>query len=84
MAVCAAGLVLDRSLLIGSDILVEVQALHEQVTTRAIRTMQTHLKLTGARIGIVVPAPNGIELDSVCSVEQTLLGSARKSCRVFR
>ena len=41
-------------LLIGSEILVEVEALHEEITARAIRTMQTHLKLTGARIGIIV------------------------------
>jgi GxxExxY protein len=41
-------------LLAGSDILIEVEALHEEVTARAIRTMQTHLKLTGARIGMVV------------------------------
>jgi hypothetical protein len=39
--------------LIGSEILVEVEALHEEITARAIRTMQTHLKLTGARIGII-------------------------------
>lgn len=41
-------------LLIGSGILVEVEALRELVTARALRTMQTHLKLTGARIGIIV------------------------------
>ncbi len=39
---------------VASDVLVEVEALHEQITARAIRTMQSHLKLTGARIGIVV------------------------------
>lgn len=39
---------------IGSDILVQVDALRERITARAIRTMQSHLKLTGARIGIVV------------------------------
>ena len=41
-------------LLISAEILVEVEALHEQITARAIRTMQTHLKLTGARIGVIV------------------------------
>jgi GxxExxY protein len=41
-------------LLIGSDLLVEVESLHEEVTGRAIRTMQSHLELTQARIGIVV------------------------------
>ena len=39
--------------LIGTDILVEIEALHEQISGRAIRTMQSHLKLTGARIGII-------------------------------
>ena len=39
---------------IGSEILVEVEALHEQITARALRTMQTHLKLTGTRLGIIV------------------------------
>jgi GxxExxY protein len=38
----------------GSDILVEVEALQDHITARAIRTMQSHLKFTGARIGIVV------------------------------
>jgi GxxExxY protein len=41
-------------LLVGSEILVEVEALHDEVTARAIRTMQSHLKLTGARLGLVV------------------------------
>ena len=41
-------------LLVGSEILVEVEALHEEVTARAVRTMQSHLKLTGARLGLVV------------------------------
>ena len=39
---------------VDSDFLVEVEALHETITARAIRTMQCHLKFTGARIGIVV------------------------------
>ena len=34
-------------LLVGSEILVEVEALHQEITARAIRTMQSHLKLTG-------------------------------------
>lgn len=40
-------------LLVGSEILIEVEALHEEVTALAIRTMQSHLKLTGARLGLV-------------------------------
>ena len=40
--------------MVGNDILVEVEALQDEITARAIRTMQGHLKLTGARIGVVV------------------------------
>jgi len=39
---------------VGSNLLVEVEALHKEVTGRAIRTMQSHLELTRAQIGIVV------------------------------
>jgi GxxExxY protein len=39
---------------IGQDILVEVEALHDHITARAVRTMQSHLKFTGAKIGVIV------------------------------
>ncbi len=35
-------------------ILVEVEAVHEKITARAIRTLQTHLQVTGSVLGLVV------------------------------
>ncbi len=33
---------------------VQVEAIYDEVSARAVRTMQTHLKLTGCRIGLIV------------------------------
>jgi GxxExxY protein len=42
-----------RPLLVDGLICVQIDALHDEITARAIRTMQTHLRLTGCDIGIV-------------------------------
>ncbi len=36
------------------NVLIEVEAIQDDVTARSIRTMQTHLKITAANVGLVV------------------------------
>jgi len=40
-------------LLVDGVICVQIEAIHDGITARAIRTMQTHLRLTGCDIGII-------------------------------
>ena len=42
------------SLNVEDKVLIEVEAIQDDVTARSIRTMQTHLKITGAAVGLVV------------------------------
>jgi GxxExxY protein len=40
-------------LVVEGRICVEIQAIYDDITARAIRTMQTHLRLTGCEIGLI-------------------------------
>jgi GxxExxY protein len=41
-------------LIVGGRICVQIEAIYDEVTARAIRTMQTHLRMTGCDLGLVV------------------------------
>ncbi|MBP90150.1 MAG: hypothetical protein CMJ64_26155 [Planctomycetaceae bacterium] len=41
-------------LLVEGKVLVEVEAVHDEINARAVRTMQTHLRMTSATLGLVV------------------------------
>lgn len=41
-------------MLINGLILVEIQAVHDDISATAVRTMQTHLRLSGCRVGLIV------------------------------
>jgi len=41
-------------MIVNRSILIDVQAIQDDISATAIRTMQTHLRLTGCRIGLIV------------------------------
>jgi hypothetical protein len=42
-----------KPLLVDRRVCVQIEAIHDKITARAVRTMQTHLRLTGCDIGII-------------------------------
>jgi hypothetical protein len=42
-----------KPLLVDGRVCVQIGAIHDKITARAVRTMQTHLRLTGCQIGII-------------------------------
>lgn len=58
-------------ILVEGKVLVEVEAVHDEINARAVRTMQTHLELTNAELGLIVNfGKNRFQLRGVCPLKR--------------